>query len=237
MSEEVKVESTTTTPAAATTGESAPSAPETKVSTPSPQDAPTGEGKKTTAEAPEAPKADAAKDATKEAPKADESSKKQEESTEPKKVAPEKYDLKTAKEELLIADSFYASLEKIARENGMTQEEAQKFVSEKEAEVRTLYDEQSAAWLKESQADSRFQGKIGEHVELAKRAIEFIGDPELTKALNVTGYGNHRAVIHAFAKFGKLLQDDKLVVPGNADAKPKLKSDTEVFYGQNGQGD
>lgn len=234
MSDETKVESTTTTttPAAATTGETTPSAPD-KVSTPSPQDTPTGEGKKTTAETPKADDGKGeSKDASDTKPKEGEKA-----PADAKKVVPEKYDLKTAKDELLIADSFYDSLEKVAREQGLTQEEAQKFVSDKEAELRTLYDEQASNWLKESQADPRFQGKLDEHVELAKRAIEAVNDPELTKALNVTGYGNHRAVINAFAYFGRLMQDDKLVVPGKTDPAPKLKSDSEVFYGSNGQGD
>jgi hypothetical protein len=233
MSDEAKTESTTN-PATTQNPAQAPSAPEAKVSTPSPQGTPKGEGEKT---ASETPKATATKEEPKGDAKVDDTSKKQESTSQAQKVAPEKYDLKTAKDELLLADNFYAALEKIARDNGMSQEEAQQFVSEKEAEVRKLYDEQSAQWLKETQADPRFQGKLEEHVELAKRALEFVGDPELTKALNVTGYGNHRAVIHAFAKFGRLLQDDKLVVPGSSDAAPRLKSAAEVFYGQTGQGD
>jgi hypothetical protein len=53
--------------------------------------------------------------------------------------------------------------------------------------------------------------KLAENLGIARKALDQFGTPELKDVLNMTGFGNHPAVIRAFYKIGKAISEDKFV--------------------------
>lgn len=145
------------------------------------------------------------------------------------KVVPEKYDLKLSEDSLLDQGSM-ERIAAIARERGLSNEEAQGFLQEQEKATQTFIDERKAAWLAESKADKEIGGDaLNENAELAKRVVERFGNPTLKSELDRTGYGNHPELIRLLTRIGKAMSEDKLVKPG-AQAQGS-KSLEDVFYG------
>jgi hypothetical protein len=86
-----------------------------------------------------------------------------------------------------------------------------------------------AAWSK----DPEFGGdKLAESSELAKRAWDKVADNELKTLANQTGFGDHPAVLRAFARLGRMFSEDQLI-RGNVGGTPeKGKSPEEILYGK-----
>ncbi len=172
---------------------------------------------------PEAPKAPEAKPT--------EPKKESEQPPTPKKVVPEKYEFKVAENSVL--DSRH--VEKIAayaKEQGLSQQEAQELLDgEAEAvakEVRDL----SAEFLNQSKADKEIGGEaFDKSVALGNAALEKFATPELRKILDRTGYGNHPEWIRFVARIGKAMESDKFV-PNEPAAVPGeiTKSRVSKFY-------
>lgn len=83
------------------------------------------------------------------------------------------------------------------------------------------------------EAKQQLGGKYDETVGLATTAVKAINDPELTKAFNELGWGNHPTMIKAFAFFGGFLRDSKIDGLGGTTASgPGAASDPKsVLYG------
>lgn len=103
----------------------------------------------------------------------------------------------------------------IAKELGLSQEQAQKIVDIQAQAVQRQTEawlQTQAQWADEVRGDKEIGGdRLNESLAQAKRAIDFIGDPALTKLLNETGYGNHPVLVKAFVKIGKQLAPDNFV--------------------------
>lgn len=189
-------------------------------------EAPTVPVAKPEGEAPAAPKVEPAK--TEDAPKPEDKGKK-----EDAPVVPEKYEL-TLPENSLLEPRHLAKIEAAAKAQGLTNEQAQLFVEKHSNEIAEDHAAMQVEWTQQLTKDPEIGGdKLGEHVELAKRALNTFADEEFKGLLLKTGYGSHPGMVRTFARIGKLMGEDKLVVGGTNPA-PKAPSAAELFYGPDG---
>lgn len=137
-------------------------------------------------------------------------------------VVPEKYDLKLPADAKLDA-SFVESVASYAKENGLSNEQAQK-VLDREAglvsnHTKTLvseYQNQVKSWQDAVAADKEFGGdKLTENKEMYHRAVERFGGETFKKLLVDSGYEHHPEVFKAFAKIGKEMAEDRIHVNGS----------------------
>jgi hypothetical protein len=84
---------------------------------------------------------------------------------------------------------------------------------------------QQAQWREAAKSDKAFGGKDFEaNIKAASLAVQKYGGPELVQLLNETGYGDHPAVIRAFAAIAKASAEDSSAGAGagsNGQAAPK----------------
>jgi len=150
--------------------------------------------------------------------------------------APESYDLKVP-EKSLLQTADVDRLKTKAKELGLTNTEAQEYLDVQNEAVSSYHDAQMsqveearASWLVEAKADKEIGGDgFKENVELAKRVVDRIDSPVFKKLLDDTGFGNHPEVVRAFVRLGKLMANDKLVVPKSTSAT-SVKTMEEIFY-------
>lgn len=160
---------------------------------------------------------------------------------EVKPVVPEKYELKLPEGSPLVA----AHVEKVAafaKDKGLSNDQAQVILERESDAVKSFADGQKqkldnladVEWPKLAKSDPEIGGdKYNESVETAHRALAKFGTPKLMEELKLTGYGNHPELIRVFAKVGKMMSSDKIVIPGSQ-AVP-TKSAEEILYGSTTQ--
>lgn len=147
-------------------------------------------------------------------------------STEPKAPeaqAPESYDLKMPEGvelDTAAAEEFTA----IAKELKLPAEAAQKFadvgakMAQRQVENHAKLVE---SWTESVKTDKEIGGdKLAENLGIARKALDQFGTPELKDVLNMTGFGNHPAVIRAFYKIGKAISEDGFVKGSTPSAGP-----------------
>lgn len=150
--------------------------------------------------------------------------------------APEKYEFKAPEGQELDTAAVEA-FEPVARDLNLTNEQAQKLVDLYGVRLSQAAEAQQAAWqtqldtwVTEVKSDKEIGGKaFDENVNSAKAAINKFGTPELKKALDSTGFGNHPELVRVFARIGKAMAEDTFV-SANAAAGGK-KSAEELLYG------
>lgn len=160
-------------------------------------------------------------------------------STEPKcddkkpvSAAPEKYEFTAGKDQELDKEAV-AAFEPIARELGLSNEQAQKIVDvygstimpqlvKQQAEA---WQQQVTGWAETVQADKEL-GSV-ESIGNAQKAMEQFGTPELKEYLNETGLGNHPELIRIFSKIGKSMSEDGFVGGSSENAR----STADVLFG------
>lgn len=136
-------------------------------------------------------------------------------------AVPEKYELKMPEKSPLAA----AHLEKvaaIAKEQGLSQEEAQAFlehdhevassvVAAQLENVKVQQDE----WKKASVADPEIGGaKLAENAEYTKRFLDRYGSLEMKHILDASGFGNHPEVVRTFSRvYRDLMASGQVVIP------------------------
>lgn len=149
-------------------------------------------------------------------------------STEQKPVVPEKYDLKLPKDALLDPSSV-EMIAAIARERGLSNEQAQGLLEQQEKSVADHIEQKSTAWMSQAQADKEIGGEaFKENVELAKRVVERFGTDTLKQELSRFGYGNHPELVRLLTRIGKTMANDQLIIPGSQSGGAKKIED--VFY-------
>jgi hypothetical protein len=152
-----------------------------------------------------------------------------EKQAESQKKVPEKYDLKLPDDSLLDA-SITDKVALIAKERGLSNEEAQALVDNEHNAVKAFVAERTQTWLSASENDKEIGGQaFKENAEIAKRVVSRYGTDSLKKELNRTGYGNHPELVRLLYRIGKEMAPDKLIVP-TAQAAGK-KPVEEYFYG------
>jgi hypothetical protein len=175
--------------------------------------------------APTAPDADKSKDAEKD--KAKEPEKKDE-----KPVVPEKYEFKAPEGVEQLDPQALAVFEPIAKELGLSQEQAQKLVDiypqiqQQQAEV---WSKQVTDWGEQVKADKEIGGdKLTASVGQAQKALDQFGTPALREYLHTSGLGNHPELVRAFAKVGKMMSEDKIIMPNQGGQR----SAADILYGK-----
>lgn len=153
-----------------------------------------------------------------------------------KPVVPEKYELKKP-DGSLLGDKAVETISSYAKEKGLSNEQAQSLLERESSAVKSFFEEQQTkhnqqvdAWVGEVKADKEIGGEgYKQNVELASRVIKRFGSESLVKQLNETGFGNHPELVRVFARIGKSMTSDQLVVGGGTPAPKREMADR--FYG------
>lgn len=142
------------------------------------------------------------------------------------KVVPETYEFK-APDGVTFDAEVIGELSGIAKEAGLTQEQASKFADLGVKLTQKLQTQQVEAlvkmdqeWIAETTADAEIGGtKLEESRALSKKAIDEIGTPKLAELLEKSRLGNHPEVIRILAKVGRMVSQDNKLVTGMAPTK------------------
>jgi len=147
-----------------------------------------------------------------EQPKVDEGAKPEPEGTEPPKAAtpPEKYELKLPESSPFVDEDLVLFADE-AKTLGLSQDQAQKMVTERAQSVIRVADQ----YLTELKADKEIGGaQLDANLALARKGRDTLF-PEGTagRALIIgwferTGLGNHPELVRAFARLGKMTAED-----------------------------
>lgn len=127
--------------------------------------------------------------------------------------------------------------EPIAKELGLTQEQADKMVAlhadslqRAQQQARDNWAQQQETWENDLRNDPDFGGaKFDENVGSAMKAVEKFGTPGLKEALESTGMGNHPELVRTFAEIGKAISEDKIVMGNQSQGE---RSMAERLYSQ-----
>lgn len=154
-----------------------------------------------------------------------------------KAVAPEKYDLKLP-ENSLLDPTHVEKISSYAKEKGLSNEQAQEILN-RENEVLTAYDATQKEtynkikenWRTEAEADKEVGGEQHkESVHYAQQVVNRFGSDVFKKALVDTGFGNHPELLRIFARIGRVMSPDKLVLPGTQPVVGTKKSVEAKLY-------
>lgn len=135
-----------------------------------------------------------------------------------------------------VMDEFKAA----AKALNLPQEAAQqvvnlgaKLVERTQAAMRDAWTATQTQWVDTIKKDAEIGGaRLNERVAVAVKALDRFGSPELRKALEETGMGNHPEIVRAFYRVGLAISEDTLVTSDTKAAPPKDAA--EVLYGSNG---
>jgi hypothetical protein len=151
---------------------------------------------------------------------------------------PEKFDLKAPENLLLDAKAYMEKTATIAREQGLSQQQAQAMLEHGNTAVSGFVEEQKnllrkqvEGWEAEVKADKEFGGEnLKESMTHAQRFASKYGTPELVKALEQTGFGSFPELFKAFVRAGKAMSNDNFIRSTMPPAEPK-KTAAEILYG------
>lgn len=150
---------------------------------------------------------------------------------EKKPAAPEKYEFSAPEGQELDANAL-SVFEPIAKELGLSQEQAQKLVDiypQIQQQQAEAWSKQVADWGEQVKADKEIGGdKFNASVGAAQRALDQFGNTELREYLNASGLGNHPALVRFCAKVGKAMAEDTFVVPNQGGQR----SAADILYGK-----
>jgi hypothetical protein len=113
-----------------------------------------------------------------------------------------------------VLEQFHGEL----KAAGLSQEQGQKFIDlqtnlmgKVQQAQQQAWVAQNETWVSEAKADKEYGGlKWDASLSAAKAALDKVGTPELSKALDETGMGNHPEFIRFFARVGKAISEDNL---------------------------
>jgi hypothetical protein len=153
----------------------------------------------------------------------------------PKPEVPEKYELQRPDDELWTDDDIqrYSAT---AKELKLTQQQAEALLARDVAEGDRI----RAAFLTELKADKDLGGtKFDATVAAANKGLrEFLKEnPEAEQDAVIgmllrSGYTNNKALVRAFARIGRMTDEDQPDAGGKGGGGGGAKTDAELFYGQ-----
>ena len=155
------------------------------------------------------------------------------------KVVPEKYEFKLP-EGVTLDQGLYDKFTPLAKEIGLSQEQAQKLIdlqteamtNSNKAQVKAWEDMQTD-WKSKTTADPEVGGaNLQANLGHAKAFLGKYGTPALLEVLNTTGVGNNVELIRVFTKAGKAMSEDKIHVAGQGPMSPQDKAKV-LFPNQN----
>lgn len=137
------------------------------------------------------------------------------------KVVPEKYEF-TLPEGVELDSEILAEFEPLAKEFGLTKEQAQKLVdlqlkysNKINGAQEDTWNTTVEQWRTDATNDKEFGGqRMDENLAMARDVLKKYGTPELTAALNVFGFGNHPELIRLLYRVAKATKEDNTVVSG-----------------------
>lgn len=137
--------------------------------------------------------------------------------------APETYEDFTMPEGVELDKEVVDQFVPIAKELGLSQEQAQKLVdlqtslskSSEEARSQNWANLQKT-WVDSAKSDQEYGGQQFEaNMAVARQALDKWGTPELKAMMDATGAGNHPEMLRFFYRVGKEMSEDKVVTGGN----------------------
>jgi hypothetical protein len=151
-------------------------------------------------------------------------------------VVPEKYELKLA-EGSLLDKSRVSEIEAYAKDNKLTNQQAQDLLNKEHEVVSKFHNQQLSQlevmkeqWKQAVISDKELGGEnFNRNIEYAHRALNQYGSQQLKDQLDKTGLGNHPDLVRMLANIGKAMAEDRLIKPGAMPANKKPLE--EVFYG------
>lgn len=155
--------------------------------------------------------------------------------TEQKPAIPEKYEIVTPEGYEQIDTGLLDQFTPIAKECGLTNEQAQKLANlygkqlmqTNELQEQAFF-EQRKAWVNELKNDPEFgagnDDTFKSSVGKAQLALRQFGSPELSQYLQQSGLGDNVYLVKAFAKIGAALGEDGFV-DGNGGGNSKRAAD------------
>ena len=158
-----------------------------------------------------------------------------EQKPEQKPAIPEKYEIVTPEGYDQIDTGLVEQFTPIAKECGLTNEQAQKLANlygkqlmqTNELQEQAFF-EQRKAWVNELKSDPEFgagnDDTFKSSVGKAQLALKQFGSPELSQYLEQSGLGDNVYLVKAFAKIGAALGEDGFV-DGNGGGNSKRAAD------------
>jgi len=145
--------------------------------------------------------------------------------------APEEYSEFEVPEEYGINDETLTDYQSWAKENNLTQDQAQAGVNMvtkmQEAQV-SQWVEQQKAWVDDAKKDAEIGGeKFDQNVSVAVKARDSFGTSEFSEMLDTSGLGNHPEMIRFLNRVGKAISEDRVIVSG---ANAGQRSQESVLY-------
>lgn len=136
-------------------------------------------------------------------------------------TAPDAYELKLPEKTLLNAAAVQSTAA-IAKELGLSNEQAQKLLEHQSQAVtayqqsqQQVWNNQTKAWRDAVAADPEIGGPhLEANVAHARAVINKYGSPAFVAALNETGLGNHPELVRFVVNIGKAAADDGTLVSG-----------------------
>jgi len=148
-----------------------------------------------------------------------------------KPAVPEKYEFKLPEGTVMDPEGL-AAFEPIAKDLGLTQEQAQKLVDLQLALNARGAEQAKAAqaqWLTDLKADKELGGpNLPTTAKNVTSALARFGSPELNQFLDSSGLGNYPALVKAFNRVGAAMAEDKVLPAGMPPAV--RKSTAEIMY-------
>lgn len=132
-----------------------------------------------------------------------------------------------------------ADFKAIAKELGIPQEKAQQLVdlqvqmeNNRVAAIEQAIVDQSKQWADAVKADKDIGGeKFEKTKEVAIKAVERFGSPELRNLLIDSGLGNHPEMVKLFHRIGQSISEDGLVLPGTQSNTTTNQRTADVLFG------
>lgn len=79
---------------------------------------------------------------------------------------------------------------------------------------------QTNEWANQARADQEIGGSnFDANLGIARSAVEKLGTPELMKALDESGFGNHPELVRFMHRVGKAIGEDRTMVAGSSPAR------------------
>ena len=153
--------------------------------------------------------------------------------------APEQYQAFALPEGFTLEGERLGKAQEFFKANGWTQAQAQQAVDlytqlagEDANAIQTALEaqrqQQIVTWGEEAKA--ALGDKYDETVGLARTAVQAVGDPALIEAFNELVWGNHPALVKAFAFFGRIGRDSSSDTGGSASANSEERDIRKRLY-------
>jgi hypothetical protein len=133
------------------------------------------------------------------------------------KGAPPEYGAFTLPEGLTVDEQALTGFKERAKAVNLSQEQAQHLVAyyaELQQQATTAQQAQVQKWADATMADPDLGAKWEQVKPLVAKARDQFASPELRELMETTGLGSHPEVIRLFARIGRSISEDRLVVSG-----------------------